>query len=87
MARRFPVLNPEQIKDQGECTVARALIDHLSNRVEVFHGFNWLSRSGAGTIMEDECDFVLLDAERGLLFDGQVPLTLRYIWGELPQPP
>ena len=68
MAKLFPVLDPAEINNPGERTVARALVDHLPNRVEVFHGFNWLSRSRAGTIMEGECDFVLLDANHGLLF-------------------
>ena len=68
MAKLFPALTPSEIANPGERTVARALIEHLPNRVEVFHGFNWLSRSRAGTIQEGECDFVLLDAEHGLLF-------------------
>ena len=68
MAKLFPALTPAEIANPGERTVARALIEHLPNRVEVFHGFNWLTRSRAGTIQEGECDFVLLDAEKGLLF-------------------
>ena len=68
MAKLFPALDPAEINNRGERTVARALVEHLPNRVEVFHGFNWLSRSRGGTIMEGECDFVLLDAEHGLLF-------------------
>ena len=68
MAKLFPALNPADIRNQGERTVARALVEHLPNRVEVFHGFNWLTRSRAGTIQEGECDFVLLDANHGLLF-------------------
>ena len=68
MAKLFPALSPGDIENHGERTVARALVDHLPDRVEVFHGFNWLSRSRAGTIMEGECDFVLLDANHGLLF-------------------
>ena len=68
MAKLFPALTPSEIANPGERTVARALIEHLPNRVEVFHGFNWLTRSRAGTIQEGECDFVLLDAQKGLLF-------------------
>ena len=52
MAKLFPALNPAEIANAGERTVARALVEHLPNRVEVFHGFNWLSRTRAGTIME-----------------------------------
>ena len=68
MAKLFPTLNPADISNRGERTVARALVEHLPNRVEVFHGFNWLRRNRAGTIVEGECDFVLLDSEHGLLF-------------------
>ena len=68
MAKLFPTLTPAEIQNPGERTVARALVEHLPNRVEVFHGFNWLTRSSAGTIQEGECDFVLLDANHGLLF-------------------
>ncbi len=68
MAKLFPTLTPAEIQNPGERTVARALVEHLPNRVEVFHGFNWLTRSRAGTIQEGECDFVLLDANHGLLF-------------------
>ena len=68
MAKLFPALNPAEINNPGERAVARALVERLPNRVEIFHGFNWLTRNRAGTIMEGECDFVLLDAENGLLF-------------------
>ena len=68
MAKLFPTLNPADISNPGERTVARALVEHLPNRVEVFHGFNWLRRNRAGTIVEGECDFVLLDSQHGLLF-------------------
>lgn len=36
--------------------------------MEVFHSFNWLTRGGGGTLQEGECDFVVLDPERGMLF-------------------
>ncbi|WP_428101270.1 hypothetical protein [Candidatus Rariloculus sp.] len=54
MAKLFPALDPAEINNPGERTVARALVERLPNRVEVFHGFNWLSRTRAGTIMEGE---------------------------------
>ena len=68
MALLFPALDPSDIDNPGERLVARALVEQLPNKVEVFHGFNWLSRGRQGTLMEGECDFVLLDPERGLLF-------------------
>jgi hypothetical protein len=68
MARLFPALDPSDIDNPGERLVARALVEQLPNKIEVFHGFNWLSRNRQGTLIEGECDFVLLDPERGLLF-------------------
>lgn len=68
MARLFPALDPSAIENPGERLVACALVDLLPKRVEVFHTFNWLTRNRHGTLQEGECDFVLLDPERGLLF-------------------
>ena len=68
MARLFPALRPEQIRNPGERAVARVLVEQLPRRVEVFHSFNWLARDRRGTIQEGECDFVLLDRKRGVLF-------------------
>ena len=68
MARLFPALDTGEIENPGERSVARALVDQLPSRMEVFHNFNWLGRSRQGTIIEGECDFVLLDPENGLLF-------------------
>lgn len=68
MAKLFPVMNPNDIENPGERRVAKALVDQLPNRVEVFHSFNWLRRNGRGTLLEGECDFVLLDPNRGVLF-------------------
>lgn len=68
MARLFPALDPADIENSGERSVARALVEQLPKKVEVFHSFNWLSRSRHDTLQEGECDFVLLDPDRGLLF-------------------
>lgn len=68
MARLFPKIRPEEIGNPGERTVARALLEQLPRRVEVFHSFNWLARSTRGTLLEGECDFILLEPEKGLLF-------------------
>ena len=68
MGRLFPALNPEEIKNPGERAVARVLIERLPRRVEIYHSFNWLARDRRGTIHEGECDFLLLDRERGVLF-------------------
>ena len=68
MGRLFPELNPDEIENSGERAVARALVEQLPNRIEIFHSFNWLGRNRHGTLMEGECDFVLLDRNSGLLF-------------------
>lgn len=68
MAKLFPVMDPNDIENPGERRVAKALVDQLPNRVEVFHSFNWLRKDGRGMLLEGECDFVLLDPNRGVLF-------------------
>ena len=68
MANLFPKVKPDDIQNSGERSVARALIEQLPRRVEVFHSFNWLARSSRGTLLEGECDFILLEPEKGLLF-------------------
>ena len=68
MARLFPKIEPEEIGNLGERAVARALAEQLPRRVEVFHSFNWLARNAYGTLLEGECDFILLEPEKGLLF-------------------
>ena len=68
MGRLFPALDPEEIQNPGERAVARVLVEQLLRRIEVFHSFSWLARDRRGTIQEGECDFVLLDRKRGVLF-------------------
>lgn len=68
MARLFPKINPADIENPGEQLVARALVEQLPSRVEVFHSFNWLVEGHRGVLQEGECDFVLLDPEQGVLF-------------------
>jgi len=48
--------------------VAEALVSQLASRIEVFHGFHRLGASRKGTLVEGECDFVVLDPANGLLF-------------------
>ncbi len=68
MARLFPKIDPSEIDNPGERKVAEALVSQLASRVEVFHGFQWLGAGRKGTLIEGECDFVVLDPESGLLF-------------------
>lgn len=68
MARLFPRIDPEDIENPGERSVAKALLEQLPRRVEVFHSFNWLARTASGKFEEGECDFILIEPESGLLF-------------------
>ncbi len=68
MARLFPAIDPEAIENAGERKVARALVDQLGGEVEVFHSFSWVRPNARGTLQEGECDFVLVDPRRGILY-------------------
>ena len=68
MARLFPKIEPSEIENPGERKVAEALVAQIASRVEVFHSFHWLSAGKRGTLIEEKCDFVLLDPANGLLF-------------------
>lgn len=68
MARLFPALDPSKISNPGERRVAMALVEKLPSEVEVFHSFSWVTRNKRGTFEEGECDFVLIDPARGMLF-------------------
>lgn len=68
MARLFPRIDPEDIENPGERSVAKALLEQLPRRVEVFHSFNWLAKTASGKFEEGECDFILIEPESGLLF-------------------
>ena len=63
----FPHCIPKRSRTpaRGRC---RVLVEQLPRRVEVFHSLNWLARSRHGTIQGGECDFVLVDRKRGVLF-------------------
>ena len=68
MARLFPKIDPSEIENPGERKVAQALVGQLHSRVEIFHSFHWMGDGRKGTVVEGECDFVILDPEDGLLF-------------------
>ena len=61
-------IDPSEIDNPGERKVAEALVSQLASRIEVFHGFHWLGASRKGTLVEGECDFVVLDPASGVLF-------------------
>jgi hypothetical protein len=68
LARLFPKIDPSEIENPGERKVAKALVGQLPSRVEIFHSFHWMGDGRKGTVVEGECDFVVLDPENGLLF-------------------
>lgn len=68
MARLIPKIDPSDIENPGERKVAQALISQLPSRIEIFHSFHWMGDGRHGTVVEGECDFVILDPENGLLF-------------------
>ncbi len=68
MARLFPPQNPAEIDNDGERAMAQALVRQLPDRVEIFHSIDVLDRKSDGALREMECDFILLDPKRGMLF-------------------
>ena len=78
MARLFPKIDPSEIENPGERKVATALIKQMPSRVEVFHSFNWLGTNRHGTLVEGECDFVVLDPANGIVFVEVKGGQLRY---------
>ena len=68
MARLCLRIDPQEIANPGERSVAKALVEQLPRRVEVFHSFNWLARTVTNTFVEGECDLILIEPEAGLLF-------------------
>jgi hypothetical protein len=68
LARLIPKIDPSDIENPGERKVAQALIGQLPSRVEIFHSFHWMGDGRKGTVVEGECDFVVLDPQNGLLF-------------------
>ena len=68
MANLIPEINPDEIENSAERLFAKALVQQLPSRVQVFHGIKWVSKNRYGKLREGESDFVILDPNRGLLF-------------------
>ena len=68
MAKLIPKISPSQIQNYGERKVAEALVNQLSEQTTVIHSFNWLGRTKSGSLIEGECDLIILDPEHGMLF-------------------
>ncbi|MDE0308761.1 MAG: NERD domain-containing protein [Acidiferrobacterales bacterium] len=67
MARLVPKLNLSEIRNGSERKVATVLVEQLPENNVVIHSFNWVRRESC-TIVEGECDFVVIDPDRGVLF-------------------
>jgi len=67
MARLTPSIAISEISNPGEQMFAEALIYQLPENVRVIHSFEWVKKS-RGTLIEGECDFVILYPGKGLLF-------------------
>ena len=68
MPRLIPSTDPSEISNSSERKVAQALVDQLPSHVIVVHSFNWLGKNRHETFIEGECDFIIIDEKRGLLF-------------------
>lgn len=67
MARLVPKLKLSEIRNVSERKVATVLVQQLPDSNVVIHSFNWVRRESR-TIIEGECDFVILDPNYGFLF-------------------
>ena len=68
MARLIPKIEPSDIRNSSERKIAEALIRQLPDNNIVIHSFNWTAKSRFNTIVEGECDFIVLDPDYGMLF-------------------
>ncbi len=68
MAKLFPTQDPAEIDNDGERKMAEVLVEQLPERVLIFHSRDMLDRKPGGALQEMECDLILLDPQRGMLF-------------------
>ncbi len=67
MARLVPKLNLSEIRNVSERKVATVLVQQLPDSNVVMHSYNWV-QCESRTIIEGECDFLVLDPNYGILF-------------------
>ena len=68
MALPFPEIDPIRIQLTGPRKIAQLLANQLDSRIEIFTSLQCLGGDRKNEVVEGECDFVVLDALRGLLF-------------------
>ncbi len=68
MVTFIPKIDPAEIQNPGERKVAEALAHHLPDQVRVIHSLNWVRKRKSASLVEGECDFVVIDPQHGLLF-------------------
>ena len=89
MARLIPKIEPSDIHNSSERKVAEALVRQLPDSNIVIHSFNWTAKSRFDTIDEGECDCIVLDPDRGMLFIEVKGGIIKYlpdegIWVRIP---
>ena len=72
MAKLIPNINVDDITEDSERLVAKALVESLPDNCIVYHSFPWLrpdrnDRSGAVTLAEGETDFLILHPDFGIM--------------------
>jgi hypothetical protein len=72
MARLIPKIDPEDIQEPGERTVARALVAQLPDDCVIYHGLRWLrpeqSRQADKLYLQPgEVDFIVVHPDHGVL--------------------
>lgn len=67
MATLYPRVNPDEIENEGERIIAKALMEQFPANIEVYHRFHWFSETRSGAVIEHETDFIIIDPHFGML--------------------
>ena len=67
MATLYPRVNPDEIENEGERIIAKALMEQFPANIEVYHRFHWFSETRSGSVVEHETDFIIIDPNFGML--------------------
>lgn len=72
MPKLIPAIDPDDIGEDSEKQVAKALMKALPDRCVIYHSYPWLrpdrnDRNGSVTLSEGEVDFLIIHPDYGLL--------------------
>ena len=89
MAQLIPQIEPSDIRNSSERKVAEALVRQLPDSNIVIHSFNWTAKDDNGNVIQGECDCIVLDPDRGMLFIEVKGGIIKYlpdegIWVRIP---